>query len=231
MADIQEGQTATNPKTGQKVVFKGGQWVNAGGGGAGGPGGPKEQARYNTIVDAGDQSRTMIRHLLRSRQLVDEQPTGVIPGAWAGIKRQFGDDSMATQAREKLDALNNRMVMSYRQPGTGAVSDTERAALRASLANPSYQRGSNQDIIGSDLADQWTTLAKSKLAAKWRQSVGSLDAKAPNGATFDETYSQMLRSPSYNKGLQAARTALLPGAPARARAPVPVDTSEFKVLR
>lgn len=25
-----EGQTATNPKTGQKIVFKGGQWTNAG---------------------------------------------------------------------------------------------------------------------------------------------------------------------------------------------------------
>ena len=25
---IKEGQTATNPQTGQKVVFKGGQWQN-----------------------------------------------------------------------------------------------------------------------------------------------------------------------------------------------------------
>lgn len=29
--EFREGQTATNPKTGQKVMFRGGQWVNAGG--------------------------------------------------------------------------------------------------------------------------------------------------------------------------------------------------------
>ncbi len=34
--DFREGQTATNPKTGQRVAFKGGQWVNAGGAAPGG---------------------------------------------------------------------------------------------------------------------------------------------------------------------------------------------------
>jgi hypothetical protein len=232
MDDIQEGQTATNPKTGQKVVYQGGQWVNAGG--AGGPGAPKEQARYNTIQDAGDNSRAMMRHLLTARQLVEQQPTGVIPGAIQGIKRALGDDGMETQARENLDALNNRLVMSYRVPGAGSISDSERASLRGALPQPGYQRGSNEAIISRSMGDEWTNLAKAKLAAKWRQSVGSLDAKSPNGTTFDEAYSNMLRSPSYQQGIKAARNQLLPGAPVVApppAAPAPLDTSGFTVIK
>lgn len=36
---VQEGRTATNPQTGEKLMFRGGQWVPAGGGGGNAPGG------------------------------------------------------------------------------------------------------------------------------------------------------------------------------------------------
>jgi hypothetical protein len=36
---VQEGATATNPQTGEKVIFKGGQWVPLGGGGGNATGG------------------------------------------------------------------------------------------------------------------------------------------------------------------------------------------------
>lgn len=36
---VQEGQTATNPQTNEKVIFRGGQWVPAGGGASNGTGG------------------------------------------------------------------------------------------------------------------------------------------------------------------------------------------------
>jgi hypothetical protein len=212
MADYQEGQTATNPKTGQKVVFRNGQWVNAGGA-AGGPqiGGMREQMRYNALQDQAGIARSRIRDLLTARTLVNQQPTGFIPGAVQGLKRMLGSDTMPTQAREQLDALNNRMVMNFRQPGGDRqISDAERASFRQSLANPAYQRGSNQGIIGRDMAGEWSNLADSKLAAKWRASVGSLDAKSPSGMTFDQALSRMHMSPSFRAGLERART-ITPG--------------------
>jgi hypothetical protein len=36
---VEEGQTATNPQTGEKLMFRGGQWVPAGGGTGNGVGG------------------------------------------------------------------------------------------------------------------------------------------------------------------------------------------------
>jgi hypothetical protein len=203
------------------------------GSGGGSPSRPApDQKRYNAIQDEGDQARGMIRNLLRARQLVDMQPTGVIPGALAGIKRLFGDDSMTTQAREQLDALNNRMVMSYRQPGTGAISDAERASFRGSLANPNYQRASNQRILGDDLASQAASLAKAKLAATWRSRVGSLDQKAPNGSTFDQALGTMVKSDSYRRLLQQARGALIPGGVPAYNAPQEPDPNDgWKVVR
>src|ERR1051325_2897614 len=109
MTDYQEGQTATNPKTGQKVVFHNGQWVNAGGSMGGGPtvGSPTEQKRFNTFQDQGDQARMMMRQLLNARSLINKTPTGFVEGPVQGIKRALGDDSVPTQAREQLNALQN----------------------------------------------------------------------------------------------------------------------------
>lgn len=204
--DIQEGQTATNPKTGQKVVFHGGQWVSAGGASGPSVGSVQEQKRFIALQDAGDQARTMIRPLLTARQLINKTPTGFIEGPIQGVKRMLGDDSVPTTAREQLNAIQNKMVMAFRVPGTGSISDSERDSFRKSLFDPSYQRSSNQAIIGSSMADQFANLAKAKLAAKWRARVGSLDAKSPKGVTFDEALSKMQTSPSFRAGLERART-------------------------
>lgn len=50
MEDIQEGQTATNPKTGQKIVFRAGQWHNASSVAVGSPLGPVPVTRGEAIA-------------------------------------------------------------------------------------------------------------------------------------------------------------------------------------
>lgn len=176
------------------------------GGAKGGVGSATEQKRFNVFQDQGDQARTMLRSLLNARRLINKTPTGFIEGPWQGVKRMAGDDSVPTQAREQLGALQNQMVMNYRVPNTGSISDSERDSFRKSLFDPGYQRASNQGIIGSRMADQWAKLAQAKLAATWRAKVGSLDTKSPRGMTFDQALSHMQKSPSFRAGLERSRT-------------------------
>lgn len=157
--------------------------------------GQVEEKRYTALQDQGQIARELINQFTRGFRLSQSTPTGAIPGAIGGIKRAFGASGVPTQAREQMDALGNQMVMSFRQPGTGSVSDAERESFRRSLFNSSYLPETNAGIIDAQMATQLRQLGQSRLASIWKAKYGSLDKTAPNGMNFDDTYQAMLSSP------------------------------------
>lgn len=84
MSEYREGQTATNPKTGQRVVYKGGQWVNAGSvapiaaaSGGGMFGGKAAQLARNKLMAAAG----LERQLSTLQSYYDKDFKGIGPGS------------------------------------------------------------------------------------------------------------------------------------------------------
>ncbi len=129
MADIQEGQTATNPKTGAKIVFKGGQWRNA-------PVDPSAPAPAPKLSAAESKAQVALsgklrgamsveRQLREIRKLYDKNFKGVGPGSLM--------EYLPTQQRKQFDAASNGMrpllKPLVRDPGEGAFTDADQALL------------------------------------------------------------------------------------------------------
>jgi len=122
MMAYREGQTATNPKTGQQVVFKGGQWVSASAPSAVPRKLPtREQMQLDDARSAATQADEAARTAERFVDLNQEQGSGeiwAIPGlpALAGaVDPEIG----------QMNALTARMAPQQRVPGSGTTSDRD----------------------------------------------------------------------------------------------------------
>ena len=143
-----EGQTATNPKTGQTIVFRGGQWVSASPqGGMGGTGmtrklSPQDQAyladQRNSAQAAADAQRAAARFLELNRK----QGTGQIFGV-PGVSEMYG---AFNPSMSEMEALTNRMAPALRAPGSGAMSDKDLATFKRSIPNPNFPGPTNQKL-------------------------------------------------------------------------------------
>lgn len=119
-----EGQTATNPKTGQKIVFRGGQWVNAGTA----PGSvsakrltPQEQIQLKEAREAAGTSDEAARMAEQFVELNKQQGSGqlwAIPGT-AAVAGAF-DPEIA-----QMNSLTAKMAPAQRVPGSGTTSDRD----------------------------------------------------------------------------------------------------------
>lgn len=129
MTEIQEGQTATNPKTGQRVVYRGGQWhaVAAIAGAAPAPqltGNARNLAlqkvaslmalRRQTAETAGIYNRDFSRESGRSSVME------MVPGIMNGTNARY-DAALA--------GLKPLARAAFRVPGSGADSDRESQAF------------------------------------------------------------------------------------------------------
>lgn len=113
---FREGQTATNPKTGQQLVFKGGQWVSASANGSG-----KAPPSRAASLDA------LSRQLEMTRGLYKKNFEGV------GL-RSIGEYLPTPTAGEFNSAaagLSDQALSAFRVPGVGSQSDRELASFVA----------------------------------------------------------------------------------------------------
>lgn len=143
-----EGQTATNPQTGQTIVFRGGQWVSAAPQGGMGVTGmtrklsPQDQAylsdQRNSAQAAADAERAAARFL----ELNQKQGTGQI-FAMPGVSEVFG---AFNPSMSEMEALTNRMAPALRAPGSGAMSDKDLATFKKSIPNPNFPGPTNQKL-------------------------------------------------------------------------------------
>lgn len=193
-----EGQTATNPKTGQKVVFKNGQWVSAGG--AAKPVGrltPQEEIALRDARESANMFADVTAQAERFGQLNEKTATGPIykiPGAKA--VGAFFDPNIS-----RMDALTARMAPAQRVPGSGTTSDRDLALFLQAI--PSVDRmGSGNAGIEEDMrmltnkrqarayfldryAQQNGTLkgAEEAFARHWQSQQGRRPPPAPRGAS------------------------------------------------
>lgn len=130
MSEYREGQTATHPRTGQKVVFKNGQWVNAGTStpprGIFGSSGSKSQI----AADARQQNLTALsKQYAEVARLYERDLKGVGPGSlleYLPLPRNRAFDKAAT-------GLSEVAMAAFRVPGVGAQSDADAARMAAAF--------------------------------------------------------------------------------------------------
>jgi hypothetical protein len=124
MDQFREGQTATNPKTGQKVVYRGGQWTNAG---ALAPSKPSAAAEKQGITNRNTLADlvSVERQLGRVESLYDKGFKGVGPGSLL--------EYLPTPAGKQFDAatsaLSPLLKPLIRGPGEGQWSDKDQEML------------------------------------------------------------------------------------------------------
>ncbi len=150
MSDYQEGQTATNPKTGQKVVFKNGQWHSAGPT----PGMFGNLGRKPTAAEVNAQVIAKSKGL--GADAVERQ-LGVLEGLYNKNFKGVGPGSLLeylpTQARRQFDAAANGMrpllKPLVRDPGEGTFTDADQALLDQMIPQGSMQDSDNEQRIAN----------------------------------------------------------------------------------
>jgi hypothetical protein len=126
-----EGQTATNPKTGQRVIFRDGQWRLA----TGATGGGKKAFPAESFRRASDTASAIDDAQRRTNVF----RTGMIGGWTQGIPGSpafnLDKDLDTLKARTAFDELAAMRKASPTGAALGAVSDTEMRLLQAAEAN------------------------------------------------------------------------------------------------
>lgn len=191
---------------------------------------PQDAKRYNDVEQQGDAARNQFQNLVRAYGLTQATPTGYLQNAWQGIRRMFGAGDGTTQDREQMQALQDQMVMGLRQPGAGAISDTERESFRGSLFSPSYQPEANRGIIDAQIRTQLSDLAKARLASQWKGKYGSIGATDPSGRTYDDAVNDFFQSAQGQAALRPFSQRLSEQVQSKRAAPTG-GVPGFKVIR
>lgn len=145
MPDYREGQTATNPKTGQTIVFRGGQWVDA----PAAPGSPvpqrkfspQEQKALNDMMASAQESQS----IQRDYNEADAARKRLGTGPWRGA---LLDAAIPTEDGGFLDSLGGfliggpaRLTGAIDQGDVDAYNTLRRVQARRVLAEQKQQKG------------------------------------------------------------------------------------------
>lgn len=148
MVEYREGQTATNPKTGQKIVFQGGLWVAVAGGDRSASLKPIEQKRLDEVREAGSNALSTLGDLTRFQDVntrLNETgyDTGGIKG-WVADKANFLLNNPDVQQAKEITA---RMAPAQRVPGSGTTSDRDLALYLQASPSMTNSKAANDAII------------------------------------------------------------------------------------
>ncbi|PNQ03642.1 hypothetical protein H5V43_16305 [Sphingobium fuliginis] len=150
MSEIQEGQTATNPKTGQRIIFKGGQWHNYTEPGAA-PSQPTKSGQPFETSKSRDAARAALDQMDRIQPQVDRVRAlynETLRGS--GPLKSLGE-FMPTQANARFDnavaGLRTLVRPAQRTPGEGAMSDFESKLAIQNLPNRYSFDSANEEAL------------------------------------------------------------------------------------
>ncbi|MDO9334929.1 MAG: hypothetical protein Q7T61_00880 [Caulobacter sp.] len=159
MPQYKEGQTATNPSTGQKIRYEGGLWVAVQGGGAavnnGAPGAgffsesgaapklsPQEQKFRIERVDAAQKASALAQDANRFVSLNESVSTGGIDD-WGPVGAVT---SVFDPKKSEMRAIQSKLAPSMREAGSGAMSDKDVAMYQASTVSIDKPGKANQSL-------------------------------------------------------------------------------------
>lgn len=242
MDEYQEGQTATNPKTGQKVVFQGGQWHNASEGGA--PtitrtkptdddmkalisASDKASAerdaadQYDSLGKAVDEFGTSPTRAWMYDALLPNQDGGFWDSVGAGIgliPSLFMSDK-TLKARDHLNTASARVALDGSQQMKGSSSDKDTALMRTAGVSPYKSMAENHRIIDQAKRDGEVEQTRALLLSRWISKFGSLATPSPNGMTFEQAQQIAERDVLKKPGAASARPQGLPKPPPRKSPP------------
>ena len=205
-----EGQTATNPKTGQKVVFRDGQWVNAGVdmsivSSEGRPGVSKtEDGIIGDEYKSVQANRQFLGELGRAAAYNKMIPGGRFAARVSDVEQQFptGWQQGDISNYQAFNALKGRLVPGIIMGNTGGVfsakmmdaaAEAERAEKMA--PGPHLEPGANRQVIDQLGQRAFSDLARNAFMRQWRSQYGSVNAKAKDGSTAESAYIRWANSP------------------------------------
>lgn len=240
MDEYQEGQTATNPKTGQRLVFQGGQWHNASEGGAAtiSRSTPQDRTALNAASAKAQTERDAMRDYDVTERAVRAMSTGpmkagfldaITPseqggfwdtaGAIAGLIPRAFISQDTLDARDTLNTVAARSVTRGQTLPPGPASDRDVALARTAGVSPYKGVKENLRIIEAARRDSGLEQARNLLRSKWISRFGSTSQASPNGMTFEEAQQIAERDFLKEPGSKSARPRGLPKPPPRKSPP------------
>lgn len=146
----QEGQTAINPKTGQRVVFRNGQWViGTSSATVAKPLNSDEQKALIKKREEGERLQKTAQRLSVVEKYVNE---GVNTGPlWGDPTQKASFTHLAPYFKgpklQEIDAINNALAPQQRVEGSGATSDIEYRGMQLSLPSTNLLPQTNKKLI------------------------------------------------------------------------------------
>jgi hypothetical protein len=152
---IAEGQTATNPQTGHRVMFKGGQWVDLGSAQMQAKAPPHDQQLLDELTKELSEKQMLAQRANEFMQLNKKTATGpgygevhvpfmgsFSPGEWA---QNFLDQKGAAN-RQQMESINNQTWVNMRPAGSGAMRMPEVHGFQQAFPNVTNFGTANQEI-------------------------------------------------------------------------------------
>lgn len=214
MVEFREGQTATNPKTQQKLIYQGGLWVEHKPEGASKVMNPayadafakrRAAADVATIEKAGEGVQTsdsLIATSGQARQLLNEGvPTGSFADVRLGVGRAIGNkatsaltgglipDKPQVAKMERFQQLTNEAVLGDVGKLKGPLSDRDIQFLKDTQAGiKTSPEGNRRALAAREWAATRLSAYESALQS-WTQKLGAPSALNPRGQSFNAWFS------------------------------------------
>jgi len=136
--------------------------------------GPRELSRddarrVDARVSRAREAAALERDLLRFRELNEQQRTGWLTGATAGMQAGFGDAEVA-----EMRSIINRLAPNMRAEGSGATSDFEMRMYVSALPNLTNSSEANDAIIARSLEETRRAVAEAEFYERYASENGSL---------------------------------------------------------
>jgi hypothetical protein len=207
MSDYREGQMAVSKDGKQRVVYRGGQWINDD------TFVPEVKAK-TTAQDVKDLSeasaraeaeRDAMRTYADTRRAVTTMDSGPYKAAiLEALTPEDGGDwldkvggavgwlpsrlyqNSTREAFDHLRTVNAQTALDGSQQMKGSSSDKDTALMRMAGVGPARTKAENYRILDKAQRDAGLSQALARVKARWITKFGSQSAAAPNGMTMED---------------------------------------------
>jgi hypothetical protein len=208
------GQTATNPKTGQKVQWDGSNWVSIQGptAGAGRGMSPTAQKFLNELSTEAAAANETSRFYDRAKNAVSTLKPGpyrgtfldmAIPTENGGFFDKLGAVLIGGPARvtgaitpkevdayQTLRGLQSEQVLGKQLLQKGPQTESDAARLQLTEISPQKSTATNEQVIAQGQRKAKRVQAKSIFYSRWANKYGGPNQANPEGMTADEVWNK-----------------------------------------